>query len=451
MQDNKEYLDRAAEQLAEMLEREGLNKEELKQLLEVTHPADLADLIEDMNEEEKVKFFAILDNARAAKVLDELEPSTKLDILKQVQDEKLSDIIGHMTPSAGADVLNLLPNGREAAVLSNVGNTKRQDLQSLLKYSPHTAGGLMTTNFVSIPESFTAEETLKAIQGSINVETIEYIYIVDDTDKLKGVCSMRSILVSTPETVISSIMRRDVKTVRYDLDQEEVANTARRYNLRAVPVVEDNNTLLGVVTLNNVLDVVHQEAEEDIMKMAGVSSSYSNLKSIKARVFARVPWLAITLAGELLLAYCMRFFNATIEEYWFLALFFPVNNAIAGNHGLQSSTIVTRGFATGEIKASKFAKILWDEITIGLLVGLSTGIVTGLFAYLLQWNWELGVVITISMTLGLTIAAISGIITPILFYKMGKDPALAAGPFISAMNDIICTMIYLLTAMLILK
>lgn len=450
---------RPLEKLAALLESRGVDKEVLQNLLALAfNPIDLAEFLESQDADTQLEALYLLDPPLAAQVLTAMGSEARKNLVEQFGDEKLSDVIQSLPSHAGADLIHLLSKDKEQSVLDRLEVGKRERVRRLLQYAPETAGGRMTTNFVAVPEEFTAGETMTALQGAVKAETVDSIYVVDDAQHLKGVCSLRELLTALPDTAVVQLMKRDPISVLPEVDQEHVAHLARRYNMRAVPVTSPDHVFLGVVTLNNVLDVVHQEAEEDILKLAGVTGSYDSLKTIRARVIARLPWLGVTLVGELILAYCMQFFETTIAQNWFLALFFPVNNAIAGNHGLQSSTLVTRAVATGQIKASQFARLLLDEFAVGILVGLASGITTAFFAFFLEWHlaghvdlaWKLSVVIAISMTLGLTIAAVSGIITPLVFHRMGKDPALAAGPFISALNDMICTLIYLLTAMLFL-
>lgn len=444
-----------SESLAAILRDEGFGPDELNQLLTVMHPVDLAEFLDDLPPDDRVELFRLMEDERGADVLDSMDHDSRLEIVGRLSEDRLSRIINQMNPDTVADILPSLPEHREVRVLEKVEQEHREDIRSLRRFAPHTAGGIMTTNFVSAPDSSTCAAALRAIQGNVDAETIEYIYVVDPGGRLRGVCTLRTILMAKPETSIESVMKsEEVIFVGHTLDQEDVARVVHKYGLKAVPVVDNSFKLIGVVTVDDVLEIIQQEASEDIFKMAGADRLHPLHDTVMRRVRARLPWLAATVIIQLGIAWTIRGYEDTLQKFWLLSAFFPIIMAIGGNVGLQSATLVVRGLATGEITVGRSVQVLLAEVRVGVLIGGACGAVSGLMAYLMNMGGasavEFGVIVAVSMLSGITFAAAFGTVIPFGCQRMGVDPAIASGPFITTLNDILSIVIYLSLASLLI-
>lgn len=434
------------EQISAVFERHGIAKESLQTLLPIIHPADLAIIVEDLEPEDQLALFQVFSAQRAAEVLDELRADTKAELLQRMEADRLAPVIQQLAPDAQADLVEMMPAGKEDAVLRLVSPTQAAQIQKLLEYAPTTAGGRMTTNFVSVRETQTAREAIAALQGALHVETADYIYAVDEQNRIVGVLTLRSLIMVGSETPVNQVMRREVITTRVETDQEEVANVVAKYDLRAIPVVDQDRRLLGVVTFDDVMDVIHEEAEEDIARLTGAGSFDPIRDSIGRRIRGRLPWLLTTLVGELALAWMLQFYEAVIQAKIVLILFMPVACAMGGNFGLQSSTIVVRGLATGQLQLSKVFRLVLQESCVALGIGAIAGTLSGFAAWGISGEPAIGFIVASGMLAGITLASLSGTMIPAACFKMGIDPALAAGPFITVLNDITCVLTYLTIA-----
>lgn len=441
--------EQSPESLAQILQDEGLDPSSLRELLEAIQPVDLADLLDDLDIDDRVRVVEALDASTAAQVLSALSHDARVKIVDRMGEARLKDVIEKMPADVVADVIDHLPVHRETSVMQKLDKEHAKDIAELRKYDENTAGGRMTLNFVSVPETFTAAETLRAIQGAVTAETIEYVYVVDDEDRLRGVCSIYALLRAAPDTPVSKFMHRDVTFVGAHLDQEEVARIAQKYNLRAIPVVDGQMRLCGVVTMADILAVVRQEANEDIMKMAGAEHVHPVHAPFLARLKARLPWLGAAMTLELLIAWIMKGFESDeIRMHIALMYFIPVIMAMGGSVGLQSATMVVRGLATGELTVKRGFRVVGSEIRVGIVIGALAGIATGFMAFLMASHIpvRLGLIVLASMTMSITVAATVGAMTPLLLQRMNIDPAVASGPFITALNDVVNVTIYLTMA-----
>jgi len=439
--------------LAELLEREGLDRETLRNCLSAVHPVDLADLLDDVDLEDRVRIFDVLDPDRAAQVLAAMPHDYKVQLVDRMGEDKLGPVVDRMPDSSVADILDHLPRHKEKKFLDKMEKEKASDVIQLRQYPEHSAGGRMTRNFVTVPDTFTAEQTIKAIQGAVDSHTVDFVYVVDDEERLRGVLSLPKLMIHAPETPVAQFMRKDVTFVGPTTDQEEVAKLAQKYRLRHVPVVDNHMKVMGVVTLQDIIDVIRHEANEDIMKMAGAEHVDPLRAPFFQRVKARLPWLGAAMVLELMIAWIMKAYGATLE-YLALAYFIPVIMAMGGSLGLQSSTIVVRGLATGDISVTKALRVVLGEFRIGVVIGLLAGTVTGSMAFLMHLGVAgatmLALIVFLSMMTSLCVAATMGAFTPLMLQRMKMDPAVASGPFITAVNDVVNVTIYLTMATLLI-
>ena len=416
---------------------------ELTGFLEDTHPADLAEILDHLGREEKAVLLGLLKPEKAAQVLPEVDSGSKGDLLGSLEDARLSRILDAMPSDNAADILGSLPEEWERRILRLMRKEEAEDVNQLLKYEEDTAGGIMTPDFFALPGEMKVEEAIERLRRS-DIDSVSYIYVVDDERHLTGVLSLKKLITSSGSIPLKDIMDTEVIRVTTDVDQEEVANLVRKYNLRALPVVDLTNTLVGRVTVDDVLDVVEEEANEDIYKMAGTGEEELLDRSIFRVARIRLPWLTTTLLGTIISAGIIRAFKVKIEAQTLISLlvFVPAITAMGGNIGLQSSTIVVRGLATGRLDLGYLWKMLFREIRIGALMGLVCGVVVGSVARFWQGETFLGLIVAVAMFTAITVAATIGTLAPLALKRLDIDPAVAAGPFVTTSNDITGLLIY---------
>ena len=424
----------------------------LTKVLAKSHPADIAALFRYLDlREQRILFNLIEDAEKSAYVLSELDHTTGAQLLEQLDKETITEVLQEMPYDDAVDIIRNMPEEVADELLSIMQDEDSEEIEQLLQYGEDTAGGIMATEFFALGEDVTVREAIEALQQAGDLEMVFYVYVINDQQQLVGVLSLRQLLTVSPDTQLSQIMATEVISVGTDMDQEEVAQQVARYNLLAVPVVDDNNRLVGIVTVDDVIDVLREEATEDIYKMAGTSEEelLYGLRSLKiARL--RLPWLITSLFGGVVTGYLMWLFKATLEQIIALVTFVPVITGMGGNVGGQSSTIVVRGFATGRIDFSTLRQVFLKEVRVGLVMGAVCGVVVGLVATLWHGNAYLGMVVGLAMITAMTAAAGMGVLAPSFFKKIGIDPAIASSPFVQTANDISGILIYFGTATLFL-
>jgi magnesium transporter len=424
----------------------------LTKVLDKTHPADIACLFRYLDLKEQRVLFNLIENAEiAAYVLSELEHSTGAHLLEEIDKEAITEILQEMPYDDAVDIIRNMPEELADEILGIMQDEHSDEIEQLLAYDEDTAGGIMSTEIFSLREEMTVKEAIEVLQESEHVEMVFYLYVTNEHNHLVGVLSLRQLLMVPPSTRLKDIMTSDVINVRTDMDQEEVAHLVAKYNFLAVPVVDETNKLMGIITVDDVIDVMRQEATEDIYKMAGASEEevFHTYKSFKtARL--RLPWLITNLFGGVVTGYLMWLFKITLKEVIALITFIPVITGMGGNVGSQSATIVVRGFATGRIDFSTIRKVLFKEIRVGIIMGLVCGLTIGVVAFIWHHNVYLGMVVGLAMVTAMTVAATMGVLAPAFFKKIGVDPAIASTPFVQTANDITGILIYFGTATLFL-
>jgi len=426
----------------------------LNKILSKTHPADIALLFKYFSPLERKMIFSLLlnDTKRAAEVLSEVEPATCVELLGSMDRDKIPALFGHIAADDKAEILAHLPKDLAEEILQLVKEKDSQEVEALMKYAEDTAGRIMTTNFFSLNEDVTIKDAIQALQEASHVEMVFYLYVTDQRGHLVGVVDLRQLLLHPPTVKLKDIMIPDVERVTTDMDQEEVARIVAKYNILAVPVVDEENKLVGIITVDDVIDVIRDEATEDILKMAGTSEEeivYGEKIFKIARV--RLPWLITNLFGGIITGYLMWLFKITIRDILAIVTFIPVITAMGGNLGTQSASIVVRGFATGRIDFKSLKRVILKEIKVGILMGFICGSVVGVFAYLWHGIFYLGVVVAVAMVSAMTVASLVGTLAPAVFKSLRIDPAVSSGPFVTTANDITGILIYLGTATFFLK
>ncbi len=430
---------------------------ELRDYLYRQQPADIAEIVQQMDDrEDQKRLIKLLEPEDAALVLNELEDSElAAEILIELPENKATDIVNEMSSDDAADLINEMDEKDREAVLELFTDEDASEVQELMNYDPRTAGGLMTTEYVAVPAHVTAAAAIEMIREQApDAETIYYLYVVDSKEHLVGVLSLRELIVAKPLTNISEIMWSEVRYVNINDDQEDVANVVSKYNFIAIPVVDDEMVLRGIVTVDDVIDVIHDEAAEDFLRMAGTSLAEDDddngLGKFSTAVKSRLPWLLITIIGGLCSGSVLSFYETQWVQVMALTFFVPLVIGMAGNVGTQSSTVTVRRIATGDAVGMETIKTILRESGIGITLGLVVGIIVAMAAYIWQGSIMLGIVIGAAMLCSMFTAATVGTVVPLVLRKLKIDPAVASAPFISTTSDIVGLLIYAGLAKIIL-
>jgi len=421
--------------------------QEVKEIVDDLYPTEFAELTDYLSLAQTIEIFKLLkDDEKIAELLSELDTELQSNIMEALGKEKASDILEEMDTDEAVDFLGEITPQESRELLDLMPKEEAEEIEELLKYEENTAGSIMNNEFVALPEDLTAEEAISKIRElSPEAEMIYYVYIVDKRERLIGVISLRDLIVADPKAKISEIMEEDVVSVLDTEDQEVAARIISDYDFLALPVIDKKGVLLGIITVDDIIDVMQEEVTEDIYKMVGSSEIFED-KLIKAssltRAKARLPWLFICMAGEILSGTVIKFHSDTLQTVIAMAFFIPIIMAMGGNVGAQSSTITVRGLATGQLKIDELWHNIWTETKVGSLIGLIAGIVIVLVALIWQDNYVLGLVIGLSLCITMITAATVGTLLPLIFTKIKIDPAIAAGPFITTIVDVGSLLIY---------
>lgn len=436
--------------------REG-QVEKIKEILSQLDFQEIAGVLNRLTEEEILKLFKFLDLEKASQVLVKIKDTAQKFLLQRLNQDFIIKLLEVLPPDDVVDLLSKVSPKEAKNLIERMSLAKRENLEKLLKYPEDTAGGLMTTEFVAILENLKAEEVMQKIYlMASSAKTIYYIYVINQEKRLVGVLSLRELLISfskAPKIPIKEIMKTQVINVEANMNQEKVAEIVSKYDLGAIPVVDEKQRLLGIITADDIINVVKEETAEDLYKMGGMVAEKDQLidASIFQVVKARIPWLLVCLAGGLIAGNIIGIFEASLKAVIALAFFIPVIMDMGGNAGTQSATIIVRGIATGQINPKEIWKIvIFKEFQIGLVLGILSGILVGIVAGLWQRMIELGMVVGISMFLTVTLAATLGGMLPPIFKFLNVDPALASGPFITTIKDITALCIYFGIALLLM-
>ncbi|MFH2012545.1 MAG: magnesium transporter [Pseudomonadota bacterium] len=428
--------------------------EDVAVLLSELHPADIAEIIDNLEEGEKKKIFYLLNIEKASDVIVKINDNSRREILSDISGDKLTQMVDNMETDDAADIIGLLPDDRAEEILEKIDKEDSIEVQKLLQYEKETAGGIMQAELISVRENISVEEAIKYVRSlGERTEDFHNIFVTDEQNKLVGILPLRKLILTATDARISDVMTRDPIKVKVDVDQEEVAKIIQKYDLVSIPVTDESGTLFGRITIDDVVDVIEEETSEDFLKMAGMGEIEELVYS--SRIFKisqkRLPWLLTNLLGGLLTGYLMWLFEVTIKDALALVTFIPVITGTGGNVGIQSSSIMVRGMAIGRIDLDNIISIIFKEMRIGAIIGLACGSVVGLVAPFWHGNSVLGFIVGFAMFIGITVASTMGAFIPAMFKKLNIDPAIASGPFVTTANDITGIVIYLSIATVFLK
>lgn len=418
----------------------------LSNALEKMHAAEVAQIFQHFLPEERQEAFSLVRNREhRASILTESDSHIVRELLEPVPDKDVVPLIKELDSDDARYILETLPEERSQEIVALLDAPETEAIQDMMAYLPETAGAIMTDSYVALPEELTVDEAISQVRKASEVDYIFYVYVIDSNGCLRGVISLRQLLLADPSKTLSEVMITNVWSENIHADQEHVARVVSRYNILAIPVVDDDNVLVGIITVDDVLDVIREEATEDILKMAGTHSYQDEVTSLSARRLAwiRLPWLFFSWLGGILAAQLIHQYSDQLSKIVALAAFMPVIIGMAGNVGTQSATIVVRGLATGRIDPKSWLRVISKEVTVGTLLGICYGLLLGLLAtYQFASVAWLGFVVGLAICVVMMFSALLASVLPLVLHRFRVDPAVATGPFVTTGVDVLGLLIY---------
>jgi magnesium transporter len=442
---------RLADTMKRLLRRDAFTS--LKKIVDKTHAADLSAVFHSLTPSEQHRLFKMISDIEQKGILfSELDEDIFLNLVEDMSVDSLVGILEEMPNDDVADLIGRFPGEKADRILKQMDFKESEEVEDLLRYDDETAGGIMVPDFVALKEDITVGKAIQSLQEEhLDVEMPFYLYIVDEHDRLVGVSSLRQLVVVPPDSQLKDFMTTDVLTVMTDMDQEEVAKIVARYDILAVPVVDEGNHLVGIVTVDDVIDIFRREATEDILKMAGVGDEFVETKSVLTSTRIRLPWLFASCIGGLVAFYVIGHFESSLSSLPYLAAFIPVIMGMGGNIGTQSATIVVRGLATGRFDIGDMGRVVSKELTVGLILGVFYGLLIGTVAQVQYSTSGLTIAVGVAVLSSMSVAALVGSLVPMLFARLNIDPAVATGPFVTTSIDIVSVLFYFQIATTLLE
>ena len=427
------------------------NDAEIKKIFAEVHFADIAEVLDEVDFEEAIYIIKLLDSEKTSEILTELDEDTREKILENLSAKEIAEEVGEMDSDDAADIIGELSVERQKLVINALDDYElAADIKELLSYEEDTAGALMAKELVKVYETWTVAGCMRRIRGQAKeVTRVHSIYVVDKEDKLVGRLSLKDLIIAKSEQKIADISKAKVDAVNVNENVEEVAKIMAKYDLEAIPVVNNNAVLLGRITIDDIVDVLKEEADKDYQMAAGLTQDVDSDDSIFELTKARLPWLFLGLIGGVGAFIIMEGFQDVFSTYATLFFFTPLIAAMAGNVGVQSSAIIVQGLANDDVKGSINSRLLKE-----MLLAALNGLILALFLFLFVWVYEskvdLALAISVSLVVVIIIAGLIGTFVPLFLNKRGIDPAIATGPFITTSNDIFGILIYFMIAKMIL-
>ncbi len=428
--------------------------EHLAKLIGKTHPVDMAWVYRHLTDTERNAVFPLLvKTPGVGEFLSELDTLLVTNLVKGLTPQAMAEILTEMPSDDAVDILEVIPADLANEIRAHMELKDREEVEELLRYDPETAGGLMSPDFMYLDEGLTIAEAIRSVQKrSEEKEMVFYLYITHGDHKLSGVISLRELLMHPSERKLREIMNPNVISVSTETDQGEVAHVISKYNILAVPVVDSNYTLVGIVTVDDIIDVIREEASEEFLQMAGAGKDREILlKSTRESAFIRAPWLFASWLGGVMAMVIIGTFEQELAKVIALASFIPVVIGMGGNIATQSSTIIVRGIATGRVNLDQFWRVVFKEMRVGLILGLAYGLFLGVIAYYgFVEPQMLGVVVGVSIFCCMAMSATLGAVIPLILKRFDIDAAIATGPFVTTSIDILGVLMYFWVAKLLL-
>ncbi len=412
------------------------------------HPADIAEIINHLDKSDAKFAFSLLDTETAGEVITEIDENLREKILKDIDVKTITDIVDELYTDDATDIVSDLPEPIARHVLKNIDQEDSEDVQELLKYPEDSAGGIMTSNFVIVDSKATIKDAIAEVRKNADeFDNIYHIYVLKENGKLLGIVSLKSLLTNPLQKRVKSVIEEDLMFVTPEIDQEEVANIMNKYDLVAIPVVDEHRRMLGRITFDDIQDVIQDEASEDMQKIAGLTEEEETSDSIFTVSKIRLPWLMVALLMELLAALVLRGYESYIQEIFIATFFIPVVMAMGGSTGTQAAIVMVRGLSSGDIWLNDSLKNLVKEFAVALINGIVLGIILLVSVIIIfprsELSYNFAIILSVSLVVIIITATIVGASIPLLLKKMNTDPAIATGPFVTTSNDILGLLIYL--------
>jgi magnesium transporter len=427
------------------------NDQQLEVLLNDMHHADIAEVLDELDFDEATYIFKVLDSEKTAEILLELEDDLRENILSRLSPKEIAEELDELETNDAADIIGELSKEIKAEVISELQDVEHaKDIVELLRYDEDTAGGIMHKELVKVNENWNVLTCVKEMRiQAENISRVHSIYVVDDEDRLKGRLSLKDLLTTSTRTNISDVYIRKLNSVNVDTEDIEVARIMQKYDLEAIPVVDELGRLVGRITIDDIIDVIKDEADKDYQLAAGITNDIESNDSVYELIKARLPWLLIGMVIEIIASKVLEGNQNSMQPYFTLMIFVPLLSATAGNIGVQASAIVVQGLANGTLKEYSRA-YLTKELSVALISGSIISLFLFLYHSVMYEQYLVGFAISISMLVVIVFAAILGVLVPLFLNKNKIDPAIATGPFITTTNDVFGIMIYFGIARLIL-
>ncbi|MFH1412081.1 MAG: magnesium transporter [Candidatus Omnitrophota bacterium] len=426
-------------------------EQELDMLLQNTAPEDIAEALGGFSVKEKLRIFDALDPEDAAVVLDDTDPGTRLQILQKIDNEKLAQVLDEMPADEASDIVEDIPEKNREGILDLMEDEDAEDVEEILSYPEDSAARVMDPEFVSVSADNYVEEAIDHMRGKELGGHVFHVYVIDENEKLKGVVPIIKLITAPRGTFIKDIMKMDTHSVFADEDREKAALIMKKYDLFSLPVIDRNARLVGRITVDDIIDVMDEERGEDISRMTGTIEEEQGKETTLKATQNRLPWLVTCMLGSIVTGLVIRMYEVTLAETIALVSFIPVITATGGNSGVQASTVVVREIALGYMDIMKVSEEVWRQFKIALGLGSVCGIVLSVLAHFWMKNSLIGLVVGLSLFLVVVWSNFVGVVTPIVFRKIKIDPAIASGPLITTLNDVVGVFIYLTIASIFLR
>lgn len=442
-----------SKELIQQLEQLIQNKDDnqLEVLLNDLHHADIAEILDELDFDEATYIFKVLDSEKTAEILLELEDDLRENILNRLSPKEIAEELDELETNDAADIIAELSKGRKEEVISELQDVEHaKDIVDLLRYNEHTAGGIMHKELVKVNENWNVLTCVKEMRiQAENISRVHSIYVVDDENRLKGRLSLKDLLTTSTKTPISEVYIRKLNWVQVDTEDVEVARIMQKYDLEAIPVIDELGRLVGRITIDDIVDVIKDEADKDYQLAAGITQDVEANDSVLELTKARLPWLLIGMVIEIIASYALKSNELAFQRYSTLIIFVPLLSATAGNIGVQASAIVVQGLANGTLK--EFSKQYFSkELTVAMISGTIISLFLLLYHSIMYQQYQVGLAISISIIVVILFAATLGTLVPLFLHKNKIDPAIATGPFITTTNDVFGIILYFGIARLIL-
>jgi magnesium transporter len=441
--------ERFTESIKELLESG--RDERLAALLEDAHAADVSSAIRELPQSDQVHVFRLLGAQQAGAVLSELDDPTLLELVRALDEHEVSRILDRMPSDHVVEVVEELPKEQADKILDLMEEQKSEEVQELLEYAENTAGRLMSPHVIAVREESTVAQAIDHIRKAASGDDAFYLYVLDDHDHLVGVVPLHRLIAADPATPVRAIRSDEVQSVTADTDQEEVARLVRRYNVVEVPVVDHSHRLLGTISVEDVIDVIHEEATEDIQRLGGVAGDETVLDTPQAVFWKRSLWRFINLCTAVLAASVIGIFETSIQALATLAIFMPIVASMGGIGTTQTATIVVRGIALGDVTRGVIRRVLMKELWLGATTGLVNGLIIAVIAYVWKGQWLLSVILGVALLLNMLVAAVAGTLVPVALKAFRVDPAIASSVIITTFTDVFGFFLFLGLASLLMR